>query len=295
MGIVEERPIDGCNVHVRRWEPLEPRGATPILLVHGLGANTVSWQPIGQPLADRAGVPVVAIDLAGFGYTRAIDTRATLSRNTDLVVAALEAFGPSTVVGNSMGGAITVKVAARRPDLVEAVVLVNPAVRAAGLRSPQLRSGMSIAPCLVPRLGPRLIANRAVHLGPERIVDGALALVLEDVDALDTEVRDTLVTITRDRMGFPEAPRAYADAASSLFWYMSRNLDRDLAVALRARPGLLVFGDQDRLIHVSSARALARRHPSLTVAMLEGLGHAPQLEAPQRFVDTVGAWLDARA
>ncbi|MFM8304855.1 MAG: alpha/beta fold hydrolase, partial [Actinomycetota bacterium] len=95
------------------------------------------------------------------------------------------------------------------------------------------------------------------------------------------------------RMEFPEAARAYADAAGSLFWYMTRNLDRDLAVALRRRPGLLVFGDADRLIHVSSADALARRHPALDVAMLEGIGHAPQLDAPDLFVDTVATWLDS--
>lgn len=295
-GVVDEIHLDGCAVHVRRWEPSDPArgaGAPPMLLVHGLGANTVSWVTVGQPLADRRGTPVVALDLVGFGYTRAHDTPATLNRNADLVVAALEQFGPSVVAGNSMGGAITVKVAARRPDLVEAMVLVNPAVRASGLRSPQLRTGVFLAPMLLPRVGERVIAARAAQLGPEGMVDGTLEVVLERLDALDAAVREDFVTIARERMEFPEAARAYADAASSLFWYMTRNLDRDLAVALRSRPGLLVFGDRDRLIHVSSAEALARRHPALTVEMLEGIGHAPQLDAPDRFVAAVTTWLDS--
>jgi pimeloyl-ACP methyl ester carboxylesterase len=186
-----------------------------------------------------------------------------------------------------------VKVAARRPDLVEAMVLVNPAVRASGIRSPQMRTGVFMAPMLFPRFGERVITARAGQLGAEGLVDGTLQVVLERFDALDASVREDFIAVARDRMEFPEAARAYADAASSLFWYMTRNLDRDLAVALRSRPGLLVFGDADRLIHVSSAEALTQRHPTLDVAMLPGIGHAPQLDDPDLFVDTVTTWLDS--
>lgn len=292
-GVLEEVDLDGCVVHLRRWEPAGAASdQPPLLLVHGLGANTVSWITVGRDLAERRGAPVVAVDLVGFGYTRAIDTPATLNRNADLVVAALEELGPAVVAGNSMGGAITVKVAARRPDLVEAMVLVNPAVRASGIRSPQMRTGVFMAPMLLPRFGERVITARAGQLGPEGLVDGTLQVVLERFDALDASVREDFITVARDRMEFPEAARAYADAASSLFWYMTRNLDRDLAVALRSRPGLLVFGDADRLIHVSSAEALTQRHPTLDVAMLPGIGHAPQLDDPDLFVDTVTTWLD---
>jgi pimeloyl-ACP methyl ester carboxylesterase len=292
-GLVDEIDLDGCVVHVRRWEPAAATSdAPPMLLVHGLGANTISWVTVGQALANRRGTPVVAVDLVGFGYTRAVDTNATVTRNADLVIAALEEFGPSVVAGNSMGGAITVKAAARRPDLVEAMVLVNPAVRASGLRSPQMRTGAFMAPMLFPTLGERLITARANQLGPVGLVDGTLEVVLEQYGDLDPAIRADFIAIARDRMEFPEAARAYVDAASSLFWYMTRNLDRDLAVALRSRPGLLVFGDCDRLIHVSSAHALAQRHPDLAVEMLEGIGHAPQLDAPDQFVGAVTTWLD---
>ena len=110
-----------------------------MLLIHGLGANTVSWLPVGQALANRHHAPVVALDLAGFGYTRAEGTVATLNRNAELVIAALEEIGPAVVVGNSMGGSITVKVTARRPDLVDSMILVNPAVKPV-VGSPQWRN-----------------------------------------------------------------------------------------------------------------------------------------------------------
>ncbi len=292
-GLLDDITLDGLTVHSRRWEPTAARAdADPVLLVHGLGANTASWLTVGQALADRCGAEVTAIDLAGFGYTRGTGTETTVERNACLVIAALERFGPSVVMGNSMGGAITVKVAGRRADLVRAMVLVNPAIRPARLRSPQTRNGLFIFPMLVPQVGGRIVANRAVQLGPEALVDETLQLVLEDPAALAPEVRDHFVKIASDRMEYPEAARAYADAAGSLFWYMARNLDRDLAAALPQVPGLMVFGDRDRLIDVSSARALEERHPRLDVEYLDGIGHAPQLEAPTAFVDVVDAWLN---
>jgi pimeloyl-ACP methyl ester carboxylesterase len=261
-----------------------------MLLVHGLGANTVSWLPVGQALADRCNAPVIAIDLAGFGYTRSVGTNATIGRNAALVVSALEHFGPSVVFGNSMGGVVSIKAAAHRPDLVTGLILVNPAMKPV-FGSPQWRQAFLLTPMVFPRVGQRIIGSRARQLGAEGMVDGTLELVLEDPTTLDRSIRDEFVAIATARGAYPEAARAYADAASSMFWYLTRNLDRDLAATLRTHPGLLVFGDRDRLVHISSARALSARHPDLDVAILDGIGHAPQLEAPQLFVDTVDRWL----
>jgi pimeloyl-ACP methyl ester carboxylesterase len=296
-GAVETRTLDGLTVTVRRWDPGRnghpDQAASPLLLVHGLGANTVSWLPVGQPLADRRNGPVIAIDLAGFGYTRSVGTTATVKRNAALVVAALEEFGPSVIVGNSMGGAITIKVSAQRPDLVHGLILVNPAIRPV-FGSPQWRQAWLLSPMVFPRVGARVIGGRARQLGAEGMVDGTLHIVLADPTVLDRSVRDEFVTIATERGAYPEAARAYADAASSMFWYLVRNLDRDLALTLHTHPALMVFGDRDRLVHISSAHALSARHPDLDVSILEGIGHAPQLEAPQLFVDVVDEWLRNR-
>ena len=60
--------VDGTWVHTADWEPSGPApGAAPVLLVHGLGGNTVNWELVGQPLADQIGTTVTAVDLPGFG------------------------------------------------------------------------------------------------------------------------------------------------------------------------------------------------------------------------------------
>ena len=65
-----------------------------MLLVHGLGANTISWSPVGQLLADRLDASVTAIDLVGFGRTRALDRPATSVTNRALVQGLLDERGP---------------------------------------------------------------------------------------------------------------------------------------------------------------------------------------------------------
>ena len=297
-GAVETRTLDGLTVTIRRWDPqrnghADRMAMSPLLLVHGLGANTVSWLPVGQALADRCNRAVIALDLAGFGYTRSVGSNATMRRNAALVVAALEEYGPSIVVGNSMGGALSIKVAALRPDLVHGLILVNPAIRPV-FGSPQWRQAWLLSPMVFPRVGARVIGSRARQLGAEGLVDGTLQLVLENPTLLDRSIRDEFVTIATDRSAYPEAARAYADAASSMFWYLVRNLDRDLRIILQSHPALMVFGDRDRLVHISSARALRARHPDLDVSILDGIGHAPQLEAPQLFADVVDEWLRNR-
>ena len=56
-------------------------------------------------------------------------------------------------------------------------------------------------------------------------------------------------------------------------------------------PVLLVHGDVDRLIPVEAARDVARRHPNWRYVELDGVGHVPQLQCPERLADVVLPWL----
>lgn len=285
--------VDGVRVHAVEWTPSGATNGRRVLLVHGLGANTLSWEPIGQPLADVLSAPVTAIDLVGFGRTRSPGRPASISSNRRLVTAVLEQLGPSIVVGNSMGGSIGIGVAARRPDLVTSLVLVNPALPHPNPGVLDVLRFARFAPVMFSSLGGPIVRTRARMLGPERLVDLSLSWSLHDQTRLDPDLRRRLIELAAERYDYPEAPGAYAEAARTLLLYLARGLNTDLAKADRA-PVLIVHGEHDRLVSLLAARAAAERNAHVELEVLDGIGHAPQLEAPDRLVGVMAAWLDAR-
>ena len=108
-----------------------PPGAAgpPVLLLHGSGPGvtaTANWRPVIPALsADRR---VIAPDQLGFGGTATGEQR-TYGRAawTDHALALLDTLGtgPVDIIGNSMGGAIALSIAAARPDAVRRIVLMG--------------------------------------------------------------------------------------------------------------------------------------------------------------------------
>ncbi len=264
----------------------------PILLVHGLGGSHVNWSAVGGPLTEFGAVR--AIDLIGFGYTPPEGRSCGVVAQRDLVIAYLRALagGPAILVGNSMGGLISMFVARAAPELVDRLVLVDPALPVV---RPRFDTGMlrRIALPLVPGVGPRVARGEyeAATEDPGAFVDAVLEFLCVDPSRVRRADRDALIAMARRRASMPWAGDAFVDAARSIFTAVARGrtfAGRVKSIAARA---LVVHGDRDRLVDVSSARWLARQRPDWHLEVLEGVGHVPQLEVPERFLDVVGGWL----
>lgn len=282
---------DGVRVHTVEWSAPDAVPGRRVLLLHGLGAHTLSWEPLAGPLAHRLRATVIAPDLVGFGRTRAPERTASLETQRRVVRSLLDDRGPSLLIGNSMGATIGIGVAATRPDAVTGLVLIDPAV-------PHPRPGLSdwlriawLAPLAVPALGAQVISLRSRTLGAERLVDFSLQASLVRAHELDPDLRRRMVDLTAERLTWPETPGAYAGAVRSLVRYLAVGLHRDLRQAATRRPTLLIHGSEDRLVPLEAARHAARLHP-LDLEVLQGRGHAPQLEDPAAVIDLIDAWLD---
>ncbi len=267
----------------------------PIVLVHGLGGSHLNWLPVAPRLAEHG--RVLAIDLAGHGRTPSRGRSARVGSNRRLLGRFLEAVArePAVLMGNSMGGYLSIAEAAAEPEKVRSLVLVAPAVPMAR-GSPFDRHVFALfAGFALPILGGAILRGHR-RRGPERAVRDILALCCVEPSRVAREVVDAHVALAHERAGYGRViVRDFLAAQRSL---MARLVRRRRFYAMLARipaRGLIVQGDCDRLVRLGAARALAAARPDWRLEVLAGIGHVPQLECPARFLDVVEPWLEAVA
>lgn len=265
----------------------------PLVLVHGLGGCHLNWMAVGPALARSH--RVLAPDLVGFGYTPTAGRPASVHQDLRLLERFLvDVVGePAVLVGNSMGGLLSAYVAARRPDWVDSLVLVDPACpnpRFVGV-SAAVVAFFSVL--LAPGLGARYLSRRARKMGAEALVDTTLAAVCSDPARVDPEIRRAHVELTRLRMTtMPWSDRALVEAARSLLRLLVRRRRYYDTLARITAPTLLVQGSEDRLVPLESVREIARSRPDWDFEILDGVGHVPMMEVPDRFLAAVEGWLE---
>ncbi len=260
-----------------------------IVLVHGLGGSHLNWDLLAPLLAAHG--HVVALDLPGFGLSTPTGRAATVGRN----VAVLEDFlrtrthPPVVLVGNSMGGLVSVLVTARSPGLVRALVLLDPALPAPSrvLRSPAAAAQLLVH--AIPGVGERVRAARRRRRGARGTVLDTLRLCGVDPARLPPGLLERSVALTA-RQG-PGTDRAFLSASRSLACALLRARRYRAAREAIDVPVLLVHGDRDALVPVAAARAVAADHPSWHYVELPGVGHLPQLQEPATVARLVDRWL----
>jgi len=265
---------------------------TPILLIHGLGGSHVNWSEVAEPLTKFGSVR--AIDLVGFGYTKPLNRSSAVEAQRDLVIAYLREYAdaPALLIGNSMGGLISILVAEAAPELVDGLILVDAAL-------PTIRPRLDIPVIkglirpLIPGFGPRMYAQ--VIEDPEAYMDELFKILFADGATINTEHRKVALGMAKARAEMPWAGPAFADAARSLFRVLIRRRAFVRRIESIRADALIVHGDKDRLVDVASARWLAKLRPDWQLEIFENVGHVPQLEVPDRLLDVVERWLATRS
>ena len=265
----------------------------PIVLVHGLGGSHLNWLPVGRRLAEHG--RVLAMDLAGHGRTLSLARTAHVAANRRLLGRFLEAVAraPAILMGNSMGGYLSMAEAAAEPDRVASLVLVAPAVPNTKVHSWHPVVLALFAGYALPGVGGALMRWR-YRRGPEKLVRDTLRLCCVDASRVAPEAVRAHVELARERMTRGRLGRDFLVAQRSLMAELIRPRRFYEMVARIRVPALIVQGGRDRLVRVAAARVLAASRPDWRFEMLEGVGHVPQLEAPERFLAAVEPWLSAR-
>jgi len=268
-----------------------PASGPAVVLVHGLGGSHLNWDLFAPLLTEHA--RVWALDLPGFGLSEPEHRLATVHNNVKVLDRFIReiAGAPVVLVGNSMGGMISILQAARQPETVSRLVLLDPAVPGPR-RALDPLVALQFAAFAVPGVGERFLALRRRRTTPLTTVRQTLALCGVDPDSVPAALIDRSVALVEQRQDVAGMDRAFLTAARSLLLLLvdPRRLRR--AMDRITVPVLLVHGDRDRLVPVAAARDVAGRYPTWRYVELAGVGHVPQLQVPDRVAADVLAWLD---
>lgn len=277
----------GTPLHVATWDGDGP----PMLLVHGLGGSHMNWCAVAPRLAERH--RVWALDLPGFGRSRPLAGRTTVRELQAATVRCLEALAdePVILVGNSMGGMISMLVAERHPEKVAALVLVDAAMPAPW-RDPVDPAILGLAAAYgIPGIGPGSVATLRRRVSAEDLVRGALTLCTAEFDRVDPEIVRRHVELEEEIRDTPGRDRAFTGAARSIIGWVTRTRRVRPIMERISSPTLVVHGDRDRLVRVSAAHAARTLRPDWDVRILPNIGHLPMIEDPDGFIEILESWL----
>jgi len=253
-----------------------------IVLVHGLGRDQHDWDAVVPGLAGLA--ECTAVDLAGFGAEGPpadgrYSPQAHAARIADRV---LTGPGPVHLVGNSLGGLVSVLAAARHPEKVASLTLVAPALPLGGATA----AGRQLALLGVPGVGAALM--RAGHRQDlERRTGQLLRLTFARPGEVGPERLTALRAAVEARDLVPHADRAFSASVRGIALQLWRPGPVKRAVASLRMPVVALYGRHDRLVPVRHAVKLKRLLPAADVRVLEHAGHLIQLEDPGDVVAAV--------
>jgi pimeloyl-ACP methyl ester carboxylesterase len=244
-----------------RYVYLEGGTGEPLLLLHGFGANKDNFVLVAGELAKR--YRLIIPDHIGFGESsHPQDADYAPAAQVERLRAFMQALNVNRmhIGGSSMGGQIALSYAAAYPDQVVSLWLLDPAgiwsATPSELLNVKRQTGRNLLMASTPEEFAAVI--RFVTAKPPFIPGPVLKVLAQERIAnyaLEERIGDQLI----------------ADSVEA-------------RIAGLQTPTLIVWGDQDRAIHVDSAQVLHRLLPNSRVIVMPGIGHLPHFERPHSCV-----------
>ena len=247
-----------------------------ILLIHGSNSMLQTWELLVKLLGDK--YHLISLDLYGHGLTGpnpvgAYDAESNIAE----AVKVLDAVGVDKAywVGNSMGGWLTWRAGLSVPERVSGLVLID-------------ASGAQVDQKAKPYLGARLAQSwLGQKLLPEITPRFLVKSSLEETVARPDQLTEPLVDRYWELLRFPGNRQAAADRAKT-----PREPEKWAEVGRLEMPVLLLWGEQDKVIPLSHARAFHAAIPGSQLVTYADAGHLPMEETPRQVARDIDSWIE---
>jgi len=251
------------DTELGRVSYMETGSGTPLVILHSLLTDRRAFDGVLSSLPGR----VIALDLPGYGLSDNVAT--SIEAFADQMAAAIAEIcdEPATVMGNGLGAFVALGLAIRHPDLVRRLVLVG-----AGATFPEhARPAFANMAQLVTTSGMAAVTPTALRrIFTDEFLETHPGEAAERVRVLEAADPDVFVTAC---LALQEVD--FTDGAS------------DLAI-----PTLIVVGEEDQATPPAMAATLDGLLPDSRVVVLPGIAHAPQLQDPDGFIQTISSFLE---
>lgn len=275
----ERIEVEGRSVWFRLAEGAAERGEPPLLVLHGFPTSSVDWHPVLGAL--RAERDVVLVDVTGFGLSDKPDRRYGIRLWADDVEAVVAHLGIGAVdlVTHDMGDTVGGELLAR--DLEGALgfsvrrrVLTNGSIY---IDMAHLTDGQQLLLALPDAVEPQVGADGGVAFR------GGVHRTFAPGAPDDDPVLDAATVLAARSDGLALLPR-------TIRYIEDRRAEESRftgAIETHPSPLGIVWGVEDPVAVHAMALRLAEQVPEARLVSLDGVGHYPMVEAPERFVAAV--------
>lgn len=264
------------GVHLHYLDRGNPKGQVVVLL-HGFAMSTDTWTAWAKRLGRD--YRVIALDLPGFGLTRAPDRAWSYQDMAGVVDAFVRAkhLDRFVIGGSSMGGGVAWRYALAHPDRAKGLILVD----AAGW--PDAASPVTEAPLVraaqLPGMRPVV-----VQLDNHSALRDGFEKSFADPARVDAAYVDRYAELSR-------APGRRAVWLAVLDAWTHQDFATPDRLAKPKAPTLILWGEKDQLLPVADGRRFVAAIPGSHLIVYPGIGHLPQEEAAARSAGDVAAFL----
>ena len=263
--------VDNMLIHYRVWEPAQNQNNNQwILLLHGMGGSTYSWENNASVFCN-AGYNVVAVDIPPYGYSdknpdfnHSIDSRANLLWRFANKISLKANW---IIIGHSMGGGIAQCMAIIKPNKVDKVIFVAPAL------FDELKPG-------------KTLGQRFASFGP---VERVMAIIGEAFYIKPSKINEILqssfATTVPDSVSDEYYKALSTNGTSYAFIrsYTRAKPEKHINGLKFNTPALAFFGNNDTWVPYSSVEEIIKQLKSVEVIFFESAGHSLMETHPEDF------------